>query len=1248
MHLVAATAGVIADGSEPVDPNQTPAEIVFLSAADSEIGALSAANALSASDPNFLRVGQLGWLTHPYATDLYIDKTAADSRLVIIRALGGLAYWQYVIGQFSERLRDRGQIFVALPGDDRSDRDLMELSTVSADAWYALHGYCVEGGIGNYCKLLDYCKYLLRRSDMPAAPVPFLRAGYYWPGMPDATADILESHWQQDQPVTAIIFYRALLQSGDLDAVDALIRCMAKKGHNPLPLFITSTKDPVSIATIDRIFERSPPDIVLNSTNFAAGAPGLASGSRTPTMLDKPGRPVLQAILATSDRNSWKKSDFGLGPRDIAMSVSLPEVDGRIISRAFAFKSRLRRDEAAQCDIARYAPDQERTEFVASLAHAWSVLATCPAGERKIAILLANYPNRDGRLANGVGLDTPASVADMLQRLSENGYYLPGAPTDSSELMDALLAGPTNEFAGRSRCIGGELLDLNQYHGQFMELPSAVRQEINSRWGHPENDPFIHEGHFRLAIQTYGHVAIGIQPARGYNIDPSETYHDPSLVPPHNYVAFYFWLRQVFGAHAIIHFGKHGNLEWLPGKSLALSKECYSDAILGPTPHIYPFIVNDPGEGTQAKRRCHAVIVDHLTPPLTRAGSFGQLRELEQLLDEYHQALTLDAKRALHLEKKILRLSGSSGLDVDAGLEPGDDPDGSLRKIDSYLCDLKESQIRDGLHIFGQSPTGERERDLLCALARLPRADGRGGNASLIRSLARDLDLPTNFDPLSCDGSEAWSGPRPPLLESRIPDLWRSAGDTVERLELLAADIVQGNCQPPGRKSAAVAAVIENRIRPSVQACGEAETNNLLTALDGGFVPPGPSGAPSRGRPDLLPTGCNFYSVDSRSLPTRTAWELGWHSASLIVERYVQMHGDWPRQIAVTAWGTANMRTGGDDIAQILALIGARPRWSEESDRVEGFEILPASTLGRPRVDATLRISGFFRDAFPTQIDLIASATRAVMELDEDEEINPAAAAFRREAKLHGEDGAGFRVFGSRPGAYGAGLQAMLDERLWTDRQDLADTYLEWGGYAYGGGANGCGADKMFRHRLTNIQIVVQNQDNREHDLLDSDDYYQFEGGLSATVESLSGRKPTLYHMDHSRPERPVVRTLEEEIGRVVRSRATNPKWIAGVKRHGYKGAFEIAATVQYLFAFAATTGAVRQHHFDLVHEAYFVDADTVEFMRKFNPAALSEAAGTLLEAIDRGLWHPRSNSARSALATLAASGANDIGEESN
>ncbi|MBT5433628.1 MAG: cobaltochelatase subunit CobN, partial [Rhodospirillaceae bacterium] len=639
-----------------------------------------------------------------------------------------------------------------------------------------------------------------------------------------------------------------------------------------------------------------------------------------------------------------------------------------------------------------------------------------------------------------------------------------------------------------------------------------------------------------------------------------------------------------------------------------------------------------------------AVIIDHLTPPLARAETYGELRDLEALVDEYFEASQTDPRRLPILSRDILELCASTGLDQDCGIGAGDDEAEKLTKLDGYLCELKEMQIRDGLHIFGASPDAGLETSLLVALTRVPRGDGSGGDASLTRALAHDLTL--GFDPLDPEMVANWSDARPDTLLALTQDPWRTTGDTVERLELLASALIDGSlaCDPAWTATLDVLGEIETHLRPAVAACGERELTGLMTGLDGRFVEPGPSGAPSRGRPDVLPTGRNFYSVDTRAVPTPAAWRLGWASATRLIERHAQDHGDWPRAVALSAWGTANMRTGGDDIAQTLALMGVAPTWEPRSGRVTGFEIMPAGVLGRPRVDVTLRVSGFFRDAFPALIDLVDSAARAVAALDEADDINPLAARVRAEAEraaAAGEDAASAtrqaatRVFGSKPGAYGAGLQALIDEGGWSEADDLARAYVAWSGYAYGAGAEGKAAHDLFERRLSKVEAVIHNQDNREHDLLDSDDYYQFEGGMTAAVRKASGQQPAVYHNDHSRPESPKIRTLTEEIARVVRARVVNPKWIAGVMRHGYKGAFEMAATVDYLFGFAASARCVPSHHFDAVFDAYLDDAEVREFLEEVNPDALHDIAARLAEAQKRGLWTPRRNSTTTILESL-------------
>ncbi len=1321
MHLLLAQKGTISDGEEAIDLGQSPGDILFLSAADTELAAIAAAHR---EGDRSLRLASLMSLKHPMSVDTYIDRTARHAKLIVVRALGGASYFHYALEALHACAARQGALIAVLPGDSKPDPGLTPFSNVALDDLNALWSYLIEGGETNSRAFLAYAEAILAGTEKPMPAVPLMKAGIWWPGRGVIGVD----EWRRvsnsavavpeglESPTVAISFYRALVQSGETKPVEAMIEALIAEGMRPLPVFAYSLKDAVSVGILESVFTELQPGVVINATGFAVSAPGA---DRQATVLETGDAVVLQAIFSASSKEAWEASSQGLSARDLGMNVALPEVDGRVLARAVSFKAAARYDERVEANIVASEPLEDRMRYTARLAANWARLRNTPPGDRRVALVMANYPNRDGRLGNGVGLDTPAGTIEVLKAMKAAGYGVADLPADGDALMRHLAEGPTN--SGHDGRVVRERLSYSDYKDFFSSLPKQIQNEITARWGDPDVDPYALDDGFALPFARFGDVLVGIQPARGYNIDPKESYHSPDLVPPHGYLAFYTFLRRSFDAHAVIHMGKHGNLEWLPGKALALSETCYPEAILGPLPNLYPFIVNDPGEGTQAKRRTSAVIIDHLTPALTRAESYGPLKDLEALVDEYYEASGGDPRRIRLLRKQILDLVADIGLDQDAGIAKGEGEDEALRKLDAYLCDLKEMQIRDGLHIFGVSPSGRLLTDLTVALARVPRGLGEGGDQSLQRAIARDAFVSVGhgegtvppsaafatsppqggrlvargtaspqmtiesadaigdasgeagsilppisplvgemsakltqggisphkpFDPLDCDMAAEWTGSRAGILQDVSNAPWRTQGDTVERIELLAAKLVDGEIACPDNwpNTRLVLSEIAAKLQPSILSCGDAEIAALLKGLDGRFVPPGPSGAPTRGRPDVLPTGRNFYSVDSRAVPTPAAYELGKKSAELLVRRYVQDHGEWPVSFGLTAWGTSNMRTGGDDVAQALALIGVKPVWDMTSRRVTGYEVIPPAMLGRPRVDVTLRISGFFRDAFPEQIALFDKAIRAVGMLDEDAADNPIAARMRGEiARLEaaGLDTAsasrraGYRIFGSKPGAYGAGLQALIDEKGWERRADLAEAYLVWGSYAYGAGEEGRAERGVFEERLRSIQAVVQNQDNREHDLLDSDDYYQFEGGMAAAAEQLGGARPSIYHNDHSRPEKPVIRSLEEEIGRVVRGRVVNPKWIEGIMRHGYKGAFEIAATVDYLFAFAATTGAVRNHHFEAVYQAFVVDQHVRDFMGEKNPAALRDMRERLLEAIDRKLWTPRSNSARFDLESL-------------
>ncbi|MGH6892874.1 MAG: cobaltochelatase subunit CobN, partial [Dongiaceae bacterium] len=841
MHLLAAKPGQIADGSEAIDLGQTAGEIIVLSAADSELACLAKSYGHWPEPKPSLRLANLLQLSHHLSVDAYVEDIVAQAKLVVVRLLGGVRYWPYGIEQIAAECRRRGISLACLPGDDQPDPELSDHNTVPAAAAHRLWQFLVQGGLENGTSFLRYAGSLIGRETEWAEPRPLLRAGLYWPGRNVLSLTDLRAEWIQGQPVAGIVFYRALVQAGQTAPIDAMIAALRKRGLNPLPIYAAGLKEHMAADLIAGFYAEARPDITLSCTSFAISQPGAAQAA---TPFDVSDAPVLQVVLSSGTVEDWRAGTQGLSPRDLAMQVALPEVDGRIMSRAISFKAAGRYDDATQCNVVEPQPEPGRVGFVADLAANWVKLRRKPAAERRIAIILANYPNRDGRIGNGVGLDTPAGVVEALRAMQAAGYRVENVPQNGEDLIARLLDGPTNALDSHARN-GDVALERSDYL-RLAQIPDGLVE----RWGAAEQDPHCVGGAFRLPLLQFGNVLIGIQPARGYNIDPVKTYHDPDLVPPHAYLAFYAYLRQVAEIDAIVHFGKHGNLEWLPGKALALSEQCYPEAMLGPLPHLYPFIVNDPGEGTQAKRRASAVIVDHLTPPLARAESYGPLRDLELLVDEYYEAAQLDPRRCRDLRDRILDLAQGSGLAEDCGITKADDADTALAKLDNQLCELKELQIRDGLHIFGRSPQGTERDALLVALTRLPRAKGEGRDQSLIRALATDLELGDAFDPLSAKLGDAWIGPRPDALAEISADPWRSNGDTVERLELLALRLVSGmqECAPDWQRTRAVLAFLAQHLAPTIDRCGDAELDGLLRGLAGGFVAPGASGAPTRGR----------------------------------------------------------------------------------------------------------------------------------------------------------------------------------------------------------------------------------------------------------------------------------------------------------------------------------------------------------------------------------------------------------------
>ncbi|MDZ4873028.1 MAG: Aerobic cobaltochelatase subunit CobN [Chroococcidiopsis cubana SAG 39.79] len=1330
MHRISTTPG---DWNPQIDGvvlfAQTPAPLVLLTATDTDIQTLAAAaTKLPMGFPTF-RVANLLQLQQQIVIDTYAEDVLEKAQVIILRLLGGRSYWSYGLEVVRETARRTGAALIVIPGDDAIDPDLIAHSTVPLAVGDRLWRYFLEGGVENAVNALlftaDFC---LHTSYNPQPPQVVPRVGLYgWKGVGEKRAEEAQGAEEAEgekQPSTSyqlpatnyqlpitnyqlpkigILFYRAHYLAGNTGVIDDLCQALVARNLLPVPVFVSSLRDPQVQADVLSYFQ--PKDeakiqVLLNTTSFSltrifptperqfarAGENEQATGSsRLPTaanLWQQLDIPILQVIFSSSSISTWETSSQGLSPRDIGMNVALPEVDGRIISRAVSFKAVQSWNTALETNVVVYESVRDRLEFVAELTQRWVQLRSRPPAARKIALILANYPNRDGRLANGVGLDTPASCIEILKSLQQAGYQVENLPQTGDELIQRLTSGVTNDPDSQWRS-HPQQLSWQEYQQYFATLPEAAQQEIVNRWEKRAEGAEGVTTNYQLPTTNcqlpipgiqLGNVFVGIQPARGYDRDPALNYHAPDLEPPHTYLAFYYWLRQHFGADAIVHVGKHGNLEWLPGKSVALSSQCYPEIALGAMPHFYPFIVNDPGEGSQAKRRAQAVIIDHLTPPMTRAELYGALHQLESLVDEYYEAQSLDPTRLPAISDRIWQLIVQENLHLDLGMKResgGKRAEGAegekqpttnnqqpltINQLDGYLCELKEAQIRDGLHIFGQCPQGEQLRDLIVAIARQPNSYQPG----ITRAIAQAWEL--DFDPLTTDFSTQLSETSARILSAKTQTPCHIIGDAIEVLEQYAAELVEvliGESGVGSRESEKRAALelgrlsgaegektqlpitnyplpitntlnwIRDRLLPALAQTPQ-EITNLLRGLDGRYVPSGASGAPTRGRPEVLPTGKNFYSVDIRAIPTETAWDIGRKAAEALIERYTQENGEYPKTLGLSIWGTSTMRTGGDDIAEALALLGVRPVWDGVSRRVVDFEIVPLSVLARPRVDVTLRISGFFRDAFPNLIDLFDSAVIAVSQLDEPAEQNPLAAKVKHETQFwysagltpeQAKERSLYRVFGSKPGAYGAGLQGLIEAQNWTGDRDLAHAYINWSCYAYSRNSEGRAAPEAFEQRLGEMQIVLHNQDNREHDLLDSDDYYQFQGGLTVAVRAVRGKNPQTYFGDNSIPANPRIRDLKEEIAKVYRSRVVNPKWIAGVMRHGYKGAFEMAATVDYLFAYDATAHCVEDYMYQGIAEAYLFDPAIQDFVQQKNPWALRDMAERLIEAKQRGLW---------------------------
>lgn len=1073
MHVIFRESHGLEETDTPTDLGQSPAELVVLSFSDSDLGAFAAGWRRGTATLPTLRLANLVALRHPLSVDTYVERTLSGAKGILIRLIGGESYWPYGLAQVQDLARRNRIALAVLPADGREDARLEELSTLPKSTLHRLQMLCDAGGAVAAQAALQQ---LALAAGLYAGPVVGDKTvpdfGWYVPGK-----GVVPGPDGLDRPLAVVTFYRSYLTAADTDPVDALIAALEARGFAAIGAFATSLKEAAAADWLSAELTRLAPAAVVNATAFSAkGAGGAASP------LDAPGCPVFQVALSTARRKDWAGAERGLSPADLAMHVVLPEVDGRIFAGVASFKSPGRRDPDLQFSRFAHRADQGRVAAIADRVAGWHRLATTPVADRTVALVLSTYPGKPWQLAHAVGLDALGSTEAMLAALAEAGYRV-----DSGTNLGEAISAETLEWP------------VAAYLDALSRLPEALREAVFSAWGDPAADPAVTDGQFRFRALRRGRAIIALQPERGEVRTRADEYHDLARTPRHAYVAFYLWLRAQ-GLHALIHVGAHGTLEWLPGKAVALSDTCWPEALTRSLPVIYPFIVNDPGEAAQAKRRIGAVTIGHLPPPLTASGVPENLHRLERLLDEYSTADGLDPPRRVRLIAAIRDEARGRGVEDDLGIPEDASPAEAITRLDRFVCDIKESQYGDGLHVFGTGP------------------------------------------------------------------------------------------------------------------CGAEELAGLRVALNGRRVEAGPSGSPFRGRSDVLPTGRNLFTTDPRAVPSRAAHAQGVKLAEELLRRHLQDHGDWPKALVVDLWGSATMRTAGEEFAMALHLAGLAPRWDEGSERVSGFEVIPLTLLRRPRIEVTLRVSGLFRDVFPGLAQLFEAAAAALATREEAPEDNP----YLRPSP---------RVFGPKPGLYGLAMTEAIED-FGPEGQALAgEAWLAGSEWAIDASGAAHPARAALEAQVKDADGFVHVQDLAETDLLLAADYAAHEGGFAAAVTRLGGAAPALYHLDATRPEAPRARTLGEEIARVVRARAANPTWADGMMRHGFRGAAEIAATLDHMAAFAHLARAVPPHLFDLYHQATLGRADLVAFMERENPAALAALRDRFAALREAGLWITRRNS---------------------
>ena len=1089
MHVLFFERHGLEETEIPTDLDQTGADLVVLSFSDSDLGAFAEGWKrgfdLQGDEFPTLRLANLAALKHPVSVDTYIEKTLAQAKGILIRLIGGVPYWSYGLQEVLKLAKKNKIACAVLPADGREDLQLDEFSTLPTSTLRRLKEFCDTGGaVAAHAALAQ----LALAAGLYVAPVRGTKTldkyGAWTPELQVCSALDAFKEITTNKPLIILTFYRSFITAADLKPIIALFDALRLRGFEVIGLFTPSLKIPDAADWIISQIKNFKPVCIVNATSFS----GKGSSGNSP--LDAGDVPVFQVALSTSKRSAWKGADRGLSPADMAMHVVLPEVDGRIFSGVASFKEAGEKNAKLEFSRVEHQPDQERILAIADKVYRWHRLQTIPLEAQQPALILSTYPGRPWQMAHAVGLDVLASAQSILEDLRHISVPLQ-KPLEVSLRQDKIK------------------WPVEEYKNALGQISKNLQSELFDAWGDINDDSLVSDGAFNFSGLQIGGAIVALQPERSNPAYRDNDYHDISRTPCHGFVAFYLWLQEAFKADAIIHVGAHGTLEWLPGKSVALSENCWPEVLTGNLPVIYPFILNDPGEAAQAKRRISALTIGHIPPALRKSEVPAQFYYLESLLDEFSNADGLDPNRRERLKESIRVEAEALGIEADLGINDECSHSDALSRIDRFVCDIKETQFGDGLHIFGRK------------------------------------------------------------------------------------------CQ---------------QILPFKTECSElAEQQAIRNALSGKRISAGPSGSPYRGRMDVLPSGRNLFATDPLSVPTRAAYAQGIKLAEEFIRRHLQDNGDWPSGVIVDLWGSATMRTAGEEFAMALHLLGVKPLWAEGSERVSGFEILPLATLDRPRIDVTLRVSGLFRDVFPTLSNLYQQAILAVSRREESADWNP---------YISGAETA--RIYGPAPGSYGMGMGFAPEQFSDDGRKAAAEAWLEASSYAING-------EKIYKDkeglqdRVAKADSFVHLQDMPETDLLLSADYAAHEAGFAAAKASVGGNV-SLYHLDNTDPENPTSRTLTEEIARIVYARACNPNWLDGMKRHGFRGAAEISATLVHMAAFANLADVVGSHLFDSYHDATIGNDDIVKFMSEHNPEALAAMRDCFEQLYNSGLWKTRRN----------------------